>query len=908
MTVRPTTPDGTTNDSVRWFAETSIDDVQQVGGKNASLGEMYRQLADAGVRVPNGFATTADAFHRFIEDNELGAVIAEALAGWDRVDVDDLTTRAAGIRSRILAAELPADLVDQVRLAYRDLSAEVGQVDVPVAVRSSATAEDLPEASFAGQQETYLMIHGESALLAAIQRCFASLYTARAIAYRRDFEIDERGIALSAGVQHMVRADQASSGVIFTLDPESGCRDVVYITGAWGLGENIVQGRVIPDGFHVHKERLRDGFAPLVGKEVGAKELRMTFDEANDRVINIRTSEAERARLCLDDDEVIELARWATMIEDHYTESRGVATPMDIEWAKDGPTGQLYIVQARPETVHSQRAVTSAIEIHRLERRGEVLATGFAIGDRIATGRTRVVADPKDMRALQEGDVLVTDTTDPDWEPILKRASAVVTERGGRTSHAAIVARELGIPAVVGVENARALIGPDREVTVSCAEGEVGFVYDTSLPHTIDRVDMEHIPTTRTEVMVNLGDPGSAYRTAMLPTAGIGLARMEFIFASHVGVHPLALLHPEELTPEDRSAVARVTAAYDRPVDFLIDRVALGVGTLAAAFWPRPVILRFSDFKTNEYAGLLGGRGFEPVEENPMLGWRGASRYYHDDYREGFELELAAVAKVRREYGLTNLKVMVPFCRTPAEGRQVIEVMAANGLVQGEDGLDVYVMCELPANVLQADAFASVFDGFSIGSNDLTQLILGVDRDSERVAGLFDEREPAVKRACAMAIGAAKEHGRKIGICGQAPSDYPDFATFLVEEGIDSISVTPDMVLKTITTVHEAEKVVDEAASGSGSGQPIGPGNEEGLAHYRAALGRLLATIEAEPVPEVVTLREVAEAELSAVDEVGSGHQPGHRLREAIGRFETEHPDLTKAINDVSYHLSGLGI
>lgn len=802
--------------SIRWFQEISIDDVGLVGGKNASLGEMYQSLSTAGVRVPNGFATTAEAYDKFIAANELLDPISTILEGWDGLDVDDLTERAKRIRRLIFEAEFSDEFVEEVTANYHRLSEEAGVDNVEVAVRSSATAEDLPEASFAGQQETYLMIHGATALVDAVQRCFASLYTARAISYRRDFDIDETGIALSAGIQRMVRADEASSGVIFTLDTESGFRDVVYVTAAWGLGENIVQGTIVPDGFHVHKQRLKDGYAPLVGKEVGAKELRMSFDAVADRIVNERTTTQEQKQFCISDSEVLELARYAVAIEDHYSAKHSADTPMDIEWAKDGRTGELFIVQARPETVHSRSARSNVIEIYHLQDRSEVLCKGMAVGDRIASGPTRVVVDPQDMNSLQEGDVLVTDTTDPDWEPILKKASALITERGGRTSHAAIVARELGIPAIVGVPDARSLLGSGREVTVSCAEGEAGFIYNGSLRFEIERVDLSEIPTLRTEVMVNLGDPSLAYRTAMLPTAGIGLARMEFIFASHVGIHPMALIQPEQLSPKTRAEIDLLTAGYDDPSRFLVDKLALGVGTLAAAFWPRPVILRFSDFKTNEYAGMLGGETFEPVEENPMIGWRGASRYYHPNYQAAFELELEAVHRVREQFGMTNLAVMIPFCRTPDEGRKVIEVMAQNGLVQEEDGLQIYVMAEIPTNVLRADEFAEVFDGFSIGSNDLTQLTLGVDRDSATVATLFDERDPAVKRACEMVISAAKQHGRKIGICGQAPSDYPDFAEFLVSLGIDSISVTPDVVLRTISVVHKAEQAASERAKLAG--------------------------------------------------------------------------------------------
>ncbi|MDH3299403.1 MAG: phosphoenolpyruvate synthase [Acidimicrobiia bacterium] len=803
-------PDRPRFTNIRWFDEISIDDVGAVGGKNASLGEMYVQLSQTGVRVPFGFATTADAFRRFLAANGLDHRIAAELEPWDGSDVDDLAVRARRVRELILGAELGAELTDEIVNAYHLLSTGAGVDQVEVAVRSSATAEDLPEASFAGQQESFLMVVGAAKVLDTVRACFASLYNARAISYRRHLGIDETDIALSAGVQRMVRADQASSGVIFTLDPDSGHRGVVSITATWGLGENIVQGRVVPDSFTVHKERLEAGFAPLVGKTVGAKELRMTYDEHSGRIRNERTAEADREQFCVTDDDVLQLARWAISIEDHYSAGRGVETPMDIEWAKDGRTGELFIVQARPETVHSQRDSSAVMEVHRLLESGRVLGTGLAVGDRIASGRTRSVIDPSDMGSIQPGDVLVAETTDPDWEPIMKRASALVTERGGRTSHAAIVARELGIPAIVGMADARSLLGSGTEVTVSCAEGSEGRVYEGLLRHEIDRIDVGHLSTTSTDIMVNLGDPGLAYKTALLPAAGIGLARMEFIFASHVGIHPLALLRPELVEIGIRAEIRRRTAAYDRPADFLVDRVALGVGTLAAAFWPRPVILRFSDFKTNEYAGLLGGEVFEPIEENPMIGWRGASRYYHPDYRAGFELELAAIRRVRSTFGLTNLKVMVPFCRTPDEGRQVIAVMAENGLVQGEDGLEVYVMTEIPANVLQADEFAEVFDGFSIGSNDLTQLTLGVDRDSDIVSALFDERNPAVMRSCAMAIGAARHAGRKIGICGQAPSDFPDFTAFLVEQGIDSISVTPDALVGTIGVVAEAEATSGE--------------------------------------------------------------------------------------------------
>ena len=790
--------------NIEWFEKISIEDVPHVGGKNASLGEMYRELGSRGVKVPNGFATTAEAFREFLTVNDLDDEIAEIVDGWDRSDVDDLATRAKRIRSLILGGSLPEQFQSDILAAYRKLSAEAGVGHVDVAVRSSATAEDLPEASFAGQQETYLMVHGDADVLDSIRRCFASLFTARAVSYREDMGIGQTDVALSACIQRMVRSDLASSGVMFTLDTDSGFRDVVYVTSAWGLGENVVQGRVIPDGYFVHKPRLRDGFRPVVGTQVGAKELRMIYDAQNHRVTNVRTTEEERAQVCLTDDEVLDLARWAMVIEDHYSAKRGVPTPMDIEWAKDGITGELFIVQARPETVHSQKS-TATTTVFRLTGTGTRCLEGLAVGERIATGKVRRIEDPRDMNQLLEGDVLVTEITDPDWEPILKRASALITERGGRTSHAAIIARELGIPAIVGAGDVGDRLVDHQTVTVSCAEGEVGVVYDGEVPFEVEEFDLTGLPETETDIMLNIGDPSIAYKYAQLPSDGIGLARMEFIFASHVGVHPLALTRRDTLDPAVRREVDAHIVGYDDPTEFLVDRVAQGVGTLAAAFWPRPVILRFSDFKTNEYAHLLGGEGFEPVEPNPMIGWRGASRYYHPDYREGFDLEVQAVKRVREDFGLTNLKVMIPFCRTPEEGRAVIEVMAEGGLVQGADDLEVYVMAEIPANVFQAEEFAAVFDGFSIGSNDLTQLTLGVDRDSESVASLFNERDLSVKRACSMVIASAKACGRKIGICGQAPSDYPDFAAFLVEEGIDTISVTPDALARTIRRVAEAE-------------------------------------------------------------------------------------------------------
>ncbi|MGI9608318.1 MAG: phosphoenolpyruvate synthase [Acidimicrobiales bacterium] len=797
---------------VKWFSEFGIDAVEDVGGKNASLGEMYRKLSRVGVQVPNGFATTADAYREFIRENDLQGVIDDELSLLDRDDVDDLHERAKRIRTAILGGRLPVELRAEVDAAYLTLSEEAGVDLVDVAVRSSATAEDLPEASFAGQQETYLMVHGLADVQDAILRCFASLYTTRAVSYRLDMGIDDEAIALSACIQRMVRADRASSGVIFTLDTDSGFRDVVYVTSTWGLGENIVQGRVVPDSFVVHKERLLAGFSPLVSRQLGDKEQTMSYDARGHRITNDPTPPSIRNRFSISDVEAMQLARWAIEIEDHYSAIRGIPTPMDIEWAKDGRTGEMFIVQARPETVHSQNTSRVA-EVFHFEGTGEPLATGLAIGGRVATGPVRRVTDPSEMRLVEAGDVLVTQTTDPDWEPILRKAAAVITERGGRTSHAAIVARELGIPAIVAVGDVHEALPDGLDVTVSCAEGEVGRIYDGILPFTIETIDLDTLPTIQTRLNVNLGDPSAAYAHAQLPVAGVGLARMEFIYASQVGVHPLALTRIDTLESKTRAAVEARTAGYEEPTEFLVDQLAQGVGTLAAAFWPRPVLLRFSDFKTNEYAGLLGGSGFEPVEPNPMIGWRGASRYAHDDFADGFALEVAAIRRVREEMGFTNLHVMVPFCRTPEQGVEVLDELGRLGLVRGLDGLQIWVMAELPSNVFCAPEFAELFDGFSIGSNDLTQLVLGVDRDCEAVAPLFDERHPAVTRAISTLIEEAHKAGRPIGICGQAPSDHVDFAGFLVERGIDSISVTPDAVGRTISTIADAESELRVQAS-----------------------------------------------------------------------------------------------
>jgi len=789
---------------VRFFHEVGLEDVPLVGGKNASLGEMIRELSPLGVRVPEGFATTSEAYWHFLEHNGLKEAIARELGELDPEDPKALQRVSRRLRNLILKGEYPQDLREEILEAYRRLSEEAGEEEIPVAVRSSATAEDLPTASFAGQQESFLYVQGEADLLLHVKRAMASLFTARAISYRAHMGFDHLKVALSVGVQRMVRADDAASGVIFTLDPDTGHRGFVYLTAIYGLGENIVQGRVIPDGYYVHKETFREGFRAVVYRRLGAKELTLAFDPREGRLKNRPTPLYLRNRFALRDEEVLLLADWAMKIEDHYSKKRGSPTPMDIEWAKDGPTGELFVLQARPDTVHSQK--TPVLRVFRLLKRGEVLAEGLAVGEAIAMGRARVLKDPKEMDRFQEGEVLVTETTNPDWEPIMKKAAAIVTERGGRTSHAAIVARELGVPAVVGAVGATRSVPEGEEVTVSCAEGERGVVYRGRLPFEVEEIRPETLPRTRTRILVNVGTPEEALRTSLLPTDGVGLLRMEFVFASHVRVHPLALTRFETLPKEVRRQVEEVTEAYPDKRAYFVETLSQGIGLIAAAFYPRPVLLRFSDFKTNEYARLLGGHLFEPKEENPMLGWRGASRYYHPDYKEGFLLEVAAVRRVREEMGLKNLMVMVPFCRTPEEGEKVLEVMAEGGLRRGEGGLEVHVMAEIPSNVLEAEAFAELFDGFSIGSNDLTQLALGLDRDSERVAHLFDERRETVKRLAAMLIEKAHAKGKKVGICGQAPSDYPEFAAFLVERGIDSLSLNPDALLRTVREVAEVER------------------------------------------------------------------------------------------------------
>lgn len=789
---------------IRFFEELSIHDVPIVGGKNASLGEMYRQLSPQGVRIPNGFAVTAEGYRFFLKETGLDATIVELLSGLDTDDVENLRQRGHSVRQAIVSHELPDTLKVEVIEAYQILSVEHDH-PLDVAVRSSATAEDLPDASFAGQQETYLNVVGDASLLDTCRRCFASLFTDRAISYREHKGFNHFDVALSIGVQQMVRSDLASSGVMFSIDTETGFQNAVLISAAYGLGENVVQGTVNPDEYYVFKPTLKTGSRPILKKRVGSKEIRMIYDEGGGRLTkNISVPKDERSSLCLTDDEILELARWAVIVEDHYSNVRGQFTPMDLEWAKDGQTGELFIVQARPETVQSLKQ-HDILKIYALKEKSKVLIEGRSVGEMIGQGPVRVIENARHLEQFQPGEVLVTDSTSPDWEPTMKKAAAIVTNRGGRTCHAAIVSRELGLPAIVGTENGTEILKDGQPVTVSCAEGETGFVYEGELPFEIEEVSLEEQTETHTKIMMNVGNPEEAFRLSMIPNQGVGLARLEFIISAFIGIHPLALVHYNRLQPAVRREIDELTAGYDDKPQFFVDRLAEGVAMIAAAFYPNDVIVRLSDFKTNEYANLIGGAEFEPTEENPMLGFRGAYRYYHEKYRDGFALECRAMKKVRDEMGLSNVKLMVPFCRTVTEGKRVVEEMAKHGLKQGENGLELYVMCEIPSNVVLAADFATIFDGFSIGSNDLTQLLLGVDRDSEIVAPLFDERNEAVTSMIARAIETVHQSGRKIGICGQAPSDYPEFAKFLVEQGIDSISLNPDAVLKTSMMIQKLE-------------------------------------------------------------------------------------------------------
>jgi len=803
---------------VRWFEEVGAQDVGLVGGKNASLGEMIRTLGGEGVSVPSGFAITADAYRYVVEKAGIGPKIKETLTGLDTQDMKSLAKKGSKVRRLIRTAECPPDLEAEIRDAYREMERKHGR-DVDVAVRSSATAEDLPTASFAGQQVSYLNVQGEDDLISKVMRCFASLFTNRAISYRVDKGFDHLSVYLSVGVQKMVRSDLASSGVIFSIDTDSGFADVIYVTAVYGLGESLVQGAVSPDQFYVHKPTLKKGFRSIVEKKLGSKEEKMVYRGYGAGTSGRKVKVEEQKRFALSDDEVLTLARWACVIEDHY------GLPMDIEWAKDGISGELLVVQARPETVHSQRN-SALLTTYVLEGRGRLLLTGEAVGTRIAQGEVNVIEGSEQIHRFKKGQVLVTDMTDPDWEPIMKIASAIVTNKGGRTCHAAIVSRELGVPCVISTIKGTEVLKDGSDVTVDCSQG-MGRVYEGQIKYRVEEVEVSRLPRPMTKIMMNLGIPDGAFVQGQIPNDGVGLAREEFIINSYIGIHPMALIDYSKLKKAARDddklkevieEIDRRSIGYKDKKQFFIDNLAMGIAKIAAGFYPNEVIVRFSDFRTNEYANLIGGHLYEPVERNPMIGWRGASRYYDAGFKPAFGLECQAIKKIRDEMGLTNVKVMVPFCRTPEEGRKVIKAMEEFGLKQGRNGLEVYVMCEIPSNVVLADEFADVFDGFSIGSNDLTQLTLGLDRDSELVAGIFDERNEAVKKLIKQVIEAAHNHKprRKIGICGQAPSDFPEFADYLVECGIDSMSLNPDVIIATRLSIAEVEK-----KSGSRAGKKL---------------------------------------------------------------------------------------
>ncbi len=788
---------------ILWFDQLAMEDVPLVGGKNASLGEMYRRLQEKGVRIPNGFALTATAYRHFMEDAGLMKEIRDILKDLDTRDMNNLSERGQRVRNAILAAQFPEDLRKAVTESYAHLCEQYGEM-TDVAVRSSATAEDLPDASFAGQQETFLNIHGDAMLLEAVKKCIASLFTNRAISYRVDKGFDHFSVALSVGVQKMVRSDRACSGVMFSIDTESGFKDAAFITAAWGLGENVVQGAVNPDEYYVFKPTLKQGKRPIIGKELGEKRIKMVYTTDSAKPTkNVEVPQADRDKFCLTDDEILTLASWATTIEEHYSSRRDHYTPMDMEWAKDGVTNELFIVQARPETVHSQDKA-NVLETYRLKEKGNVLVQGSSVGERIGAGAAHVIKDVHNIGAFNEGEVLVTDMTDPDWEPIMKIASAIVTNRGGRTCHAAIISRELGIPCVVGTDDSTERLHNGQKVTVDCSQGKTGYVYEGELAFDVDRKNLDEIPETRTKIMMNVGNPDQAFELSHLPNDGVGLAREEFIITSAIKVHPLALLHYDTLDDGTKKQIDDATKGYDDRVGFYIERLAQGIGRIAAAFYPKTVIVRMADFKSNEYASLIGGTNFEPKEDNPMIGWRGASRYYDAKYKDAFVIECKAFHKAIYEYGLSNIKLMVPFCRTVTEGKKVVSILNEHGLRQPD--VEIYAMCEIPSNVINADAFLEVFDGYSIGSNDLTQLTLGVDRDSELVSHVYDERDDAVKSLIAQVIKKCTEKGKYIGFCGQAVSDWPEMARFVVENGIDSISVNPDTAVKTRLNVAGVEK------------------------------------------------------------------------------------------------------
>lgn len=787
------------SDHILPFSKIRITDISKVGGKNASLGEMYRTLTSQGIRIPNGFATTSKAYTYFLEKNEIEAKLRATLAALDTEHFSNLSSVGEQSRGLILNSIIPDDLAKEIKISYRELCAEYDG-EIQVAVRSSATAEDLPTASFAGQQESYLNIRNEDELLESCLNCYASLFTNRAIKYRVDNGFDHMDVQLSVGVQKMVRSDKASAGVCFTLDPETGFENIVHLSGSWGLGENVVKGEVTPDEYTVFKPALKAGKKAVISRKVGSKTQTMVYGESDgERTINIDTPLEKQEQLVLSDDEVIQIANWSMTIAEHYN------TPMDIEWAKDGLTDELFIVQARPETVHAQ--LDSLLYFnYKIKSKGEVIATGKNVGTKIAAGKARILTSPSQIDELKEGEVLVADNTNPDWDPILKKASAIITNKGGRTSHAAIVARESGAVAVVGTGNATQVIQDGQEVTVSCIDGKRGVIYAGILEWEEEQIDTRNIHLPKTQVMFILADPDQAFKLSFLPNNGVGLMRLEFVINNSIEIHPMALINYDDL--QDQAAKAKITEltkTYSDKSEYFIDQLSQGVATIAAAFYPKDVIVRMSDFKSNEYANLIGGREFEPVESNPMLGWRGASRYYHEDYREGFRLECEAMKRVRDDMGLANVKLMIPFCRTVEEGKKVVDLMAEFGLERGKNDLEIYVMVEIPNNVILAEDFAKVFDGFSIGSNDLTQLTIGIDRDSAILADLFDVNNKGVKTMISTVIHSAQHTGTKIGLCGQAPSDFPEFAQFLVNEGINSISFSPDALIKGIENINIAE-------------------------------------------------------------------------------------------------------
>ncbi|MFW6286196.1 MAG: phosphoenolpyruvate synthase [Nanoarchaeota archaeon] len=801
--------------NILWFNELSIDDIPLVGGKNASLGEMYVELSKLGVKVPNGFAVTAYAYNQFIEETGLKEKIKEILSDLDTSNLENLWQRGKKIRTAIMDASFPELLKIQITKAYETMEEKYGK-HVDVAVRSSATAEDLPDASFAGQQETYLNVHSKEQLLHCCKKCFASLFTDRAISYRTDKKFSHFDIALSIGVQKMVRSDLASSGVMFSIDTESGFDKVAFITGAYGLGENVVQGAVNPDEYIVFKPTLEEGYRPIISKTVGEKHIKMIYDKHGSKLTkNVPVSKNMQEKLVLTDDEVLTLAKWAIIIEDHYSAKKGHYQPMDMEWAKDGKTGELFIVQARPETVQSRKD-RNQVETFTMVDKAEPICSGVSVGSKISHGRVKVIEDIHQAANFRKGDILVTEMTDPDWEPIMKIASAIVTNRGGRTCHAAIISREMGVPAVVGCSNATEVLKDNMKVTVSCAEGEKGYIYDKFLEYKVTQYSLEHLLETKTKIMMNIGNPHTAFAESFLPNDGVGLAREEFIINSSIKIHPNALinydtLRKNKLAKDDIAKIDELTKSYQDKTQYYVDKLAQGIAMIGSAFYPKKVIIRLSDFKSNEYANLIGGTFFEPKEDNPMIGFRGASRYYSPDFKEAFKLEIKALKKVREEFGLKNIRIMIPFCRTIDEAKKVLKVIEEGGLKRGKDGLEIYLMCEIPSNVILADQFLDLVDGYSLGTNDLTQLTLGLDRDSELVSEIYDERNQAVKDLVASVINKCRERKKYIGICGQAPSDYEEFAKFVVECGIETMSLNPDTVVKTKMAIAKLEHTLSRS-------------------------------------------------------------------------------------------------